>query len=164
MRQGELSAQAGVSDLNAVAANRAADLALLTGERNVQRSQLQTAAIKGRQKANMAANGIDLSSGSALNTLTTTDLFGEIDANTLQADAIRSAWGHRITATNYTNDAIMKRAGASGINPDAAGTASLLGSAGTVAKGWYDYTKGSGGASSSGMSESTRTGRLPGTM
>jgi hypothetical protein len=143
-QQAGLNAAAGVSDSNAALAERNAHYALLAGERAYQRSRLQTAQIKGRQRLALAANGVDLGSGSAAALQTTTDYIGEVDANTIEANAVREAWGHRVQATNFTNDAIMKRAGASGINPSAAGLGPLLGGAGTVAKEWYKSSTASG--------------------
>ena len=65
----------------------------------------------------------------------------EIDASTLTANAVRTAWGYRIQATNYQNDALTKRATASAISPNKSAISSLLGDAGNVAESWYSLSK-----------------------
>jgi hypothetical protein len=89
----------------------------------------------------MAANGVDLGDGSAAEVQATTDVMGELDANTVHANAVRSAWGYRTQATNSQNDAVMRRSAADGISPGTSAMSSLLGSAGTVAQGWYRLKK-----------------------
>jgi hypothetical protein len=89
----------------------------------------------------LAANGVDLGEGSAANILTTTDVMGEIDANTIAGNAVRSAWGYRTQAVNQTNQALTSRTAAGAINPGQAGFTSLLTGAGSVASNWYRYDK-----------------------
>ncbi len=108
--------------------------ALLQGEREMQRSRLSTAQLKSTQRASMAANGVDLSEGTPARVLTSTDLLGEIDAQTIQQNALRSAWGYR-------TDAAMKRASADAISPLMAGGVSLLGGGAQVASSWYYLKK-----------------------
>lgn len=136
-QRASLRGQAEVAEINAQTAERAAQAAMLAGQHDEQRSMLQTAALKSTQRASMAANGIDLGEGSAARVLTSTDAMGKIDANTIAANAVRQAWGYRTTATNYSNEALTKRAGADSISPVVSGGASLLSSAGTVAQNWY---------------------------
>jgi len=136
-----LGLQANLSDINARMSESAAQATLLTGQREEQRSDIATANLKGTQRASMAANGIDLGEGTANQILTTTDVMGQVDANTIQANAVRSAWGYRTQAANQTNQANMSRASASAISPLTSATTSLLGSAGSVASNWYLYNK-----------------------
>ena len=89
----------------------------------------------------MAANGIDLSTGTAAEIQTSTDIMKDIDVNTLTLNAIQSAWGYRTQAVNYQSEAAMKRSAAKGINPGQAAFTSLLGSAGSVASSWYALSK-----------------------
>lgn len=114
---------------------RQAQAVLEAGERDVQRSRLQTAQLKGTQRASIAANGIDLGEGSAARVLTSTDLLGEVDAQTIHANAIRNAWGYR-------TDATLKRASASSINPLMSAATSLIGGSGRVAESWYRLSPG----------------------
>lgn len=124
-QQGQLRQQADLAEIQA-------QRTLQSGERDMQRSRLQAANLKGAQRAGIAANGIDVGVGSAAQVLTSTDVLGEIDANTIEANAVRSAWGYR-------TEAIMKRGSADAISPGMAGATSLLGSAGKVADSWYRF-------------------------
>jgi hypothetical protein len=136
-KQASLNGAASISDINAGLAERQAQQTILAGQRSVQSSRLRTAQLKGRQRASLAANGVDIGVGSALNILGTTDIMGELDAQTIEQNAIQSAWGYRMQATNYTNDANLKRAGASAINPSGEAFTSALTSARSVASSWY---------------------------
>ena len=132
-----LSAQAGLADTNARVAEMAAQSTLAQGQKEVGRLTLRAGQLKSTQRAGMAANGIDLGVGSAAETLASTDIMKEIDANQLQANAVAAAWGQRIQGVNYQNDALTKRATASSISPFSAAATSLMGSAGKVASSWY---------------------------
>jgi hypothetical protein len=70
-----------------------------------------------------------------------TDIMKEIDANTLTANAARSAWGYRAQAVNFQNEALTQRATAKAIRPGMSAMSSLLGSAASVAGSWYDLNK-----------------------
>ncbi len=136
-QKSSLNYQASVDDLNAAQSEKTAESVLAQGNQQVQSSELRTADLKSEQRAGLAANGVDLGVGSAANILTSTDVMGKIDANTIAANAVQSAWGYRTQATNQANDALIKRAGAKSINPTMAAASSLLGSAGPVASSWY---------------------------
>ncbi len=136
-----LNLQADLADINARMSESAAQSTLLTGQRQEQQSRIATANLKGTQRASMAANGIDLGEGTAAQVLTSTDVLGEVDANTIQANAVRAAWGQRAQGVNQTNQALMSRASADTINPTTASFTSLLGSAGSVATSWYSMSK-----------------------
>jgi hypothetical protein len=136
-QQSGLRFQADIADVNARIAELGAQSALDRGQRQVGALTLQAGRLKSRQRAAMAANGIDLGVGSAAEVQASTDIMKEIDVDTIIANAVRTAWGYRVEATNYQNDAMMKRATARTISPLATGVASLLGSAGSVASTWY---------------------------
>jgi hypothetical protein len=136
-----LGFSATLDNLNASAAERTAQAALLAGQHTEQAIDLNTAALKGKQITGMAANGIDLGSAGAARVLTSTDVMGAADAATANANAVRAAWGYRTQATNFQNAALMKRAGANSISPLMSGASSLLGSAGSVASSWYQLKK-----------------------
>lgn len=108
--------------------------ALLQGQREEQRSRLNTANVKSAQRAAMAANGVALDEGSALAVQTGTDLIGESDAEQIRANALKQAFGYRV-------DQIMKRAQSDAISPGMAAMTSLLGSGTRVAEGWYSLQK-----------------------
>ena len=136
-----LQMQANLADTNAQIAELGAQSALAQGAKEEQRSRLQTTALKKSQRVAMAANGVDLGQGSAAEILTSTDLMGDIDANTIKANAVRNAWGYRTQATNYQNQALTNRASASSISPMGGAVSSLLGSAGAVGQSWYQFNQ-----------------------
>lgn len=138
-----LEGQADIADINARALESTAQSTLLTGQREEQKSRIATANLKGKQRAALAANGVDLGVGSAENVLTTTDLMGEVDANTIAANAVMSAWGYRTQAVNETNKARSARTASSAISPESAAFTSLIGGASQVAPSWYQMGGGS---------------------
>lgn len=56
--------------------------------------------LKGKQKAALAAQGIDISSGSAADILRETDTNAAIDALTIRNNAWRQAWGFGVESAN----------------------------------------------------------------
>jgi hypothetical protein len=132
-----LGLQANLAEINARMSESAAQQTLLSGQREEQKSMIATANMKGAQRASMAANGIVLGEGTANQVVTSTDVLGEIDANTLHANAVRSAWGYRVQGVNQTNQALTSRSAADTINPGMSAATSLVGSAASVASSWY---------------------------
>jgi hypothetical protein len=133
----QLSLQADLARINARMAESSAQSTLLSGQRQEQGQRLKTSQLKGTQRARMAASGVDLTSDTALNILTGTDVMGEIDANTIAANAVRAAWGYRTEGTNSQIAATMSDANARAINPSLSAATSLLGNAGSVASNYY---------------------------
>lgn len=130
-----------IDDINASTAEQSARSALQAGQREVQRSQIATANLKGTQQATFAANGVDLGEGSAARVLTDTDVMGAIDKNTIAANAVRAAWGYRTQGVSSRIDGVMNRSAADAMNPALSGATSMLGSAGQVASNWYAMNK-----------------------
>lgn len=136
-----LKGQAAVADVNARIAELGAQSALLQGQQQVGALTLKAGQLKSSQRASMAANGIDLGVGSAAEIQASTDIMKEIDANTLTANAVRSAWGYRTQAVNFENEALTKRATAGAINPFGSAAGTLLTNATHVASSWYSLNK-----------------------
>lgn len=136
-QKSQLRIQAILDGINAKAAGTAADSALAAGQHEEQGSMLRTAQLKSTQQADFAAGNIDLGEGSAARVLTSTDVMGAIDKNTIAANAVRQAWGYRTGAVNASNQGRFASAGADATNPGMGAGASLLGSAGSVAQSWY---------------------------
>ncbi len=137
-----LEFQAELAKINARLAESSAQSILLQGQQQIGALTLSAGQLKGRQRASLAANGVSLGEGNAAEIQASTDIMKTIDANTLEANAVRSAWGARSEATNYQIEALSAKASASGINPFASFATSLLGSAGSVAQSWYQQSKG----------------------
>lgn len=136
-----LNGQADIADINARIAEIGAQSVLSQGRAQTNAIGLQAGQLKGRQRVALAANGVDLGEGSAAEVQTGTDMMKEIDRNTAEANAIRSAWGYRTQATNMKNDALMKRATADSISPGMQAFSTLLSEGGKVAGSWYSMSK-----------------------
>lgn len=137
----QLSFEAGMADINARIAEIGARQELLNGQKQVGSLTLQAGQLKSKQRTAMGANGIDMSEGNAVELRASTDLMKEIDVNTIEANAVRSAWGYRTQGANYQAEAATKRGTASGISPFGSAAGSLLSGAGQVASSWYQYNK-----------------------
>lgn len=90
---------------NAKTEDVAAADALARGEEEAIAHGRQVAALRGTQTASMAAEGLELGFGSALDVETDTDLLAAEDANRIRQNASREADSHRISAVNYRAEA-----------------------------------------------------------
>lgn len=136
-----LETQAYLAETNAKIAEIGAQSALYQGQQQVGALTMKAGQLKSKQRASMAANGIDLGVGNAAEIQASTDIMSQTDANTLEANAVRNAWERRTQAVNYQNEALTSRATASGVSPGGSMFSSLLGSAGSVASSWYSLNK-----------------------
>lgn len=132
--------QAQVSANNAKIAEWNAQDALRRGEQAEIDQRRKMAALKGNQRATLAARGLDISEGSALNILTDTDYFGEYDALTIRNNAEKQAWGARVEGNNASANSELLRMRAAAENPIMEGAGTLLAGAGSVADRWYRYS------------------------
>jgi hypothetical protein len=139
--QSALNFQSDMMKINARMAERSAQSVLLQGQQQVANLTLRSGKIKSAQRVALAANGVDLGEGNAAEIQATTDLMTELDKNTIEANAVRSAWGYRTQGVNASNQALMSSTSAQSINPNNAAMSSLMGSAGNVAQSWYAMNK-----------------------
>lgn len=121
--QQALNEQARIVDFQAKDAERRGALTL-------NKHRLNVAQIKGTQRAALAARGLALDEGSALNILQDTDYLSEVDASTIQDNTAREAWALRTNASQLRSRAAQER-------PGLAAATSLLSGATGVAKSWY---------------------------
>lgn len=133
----QLAFEASMARINARISELGARSAFERGQKEVASLTMQAGQLKSRQRAAMASNGIDLGEGNAAEVQASTELMKELDKQTLEANAVRSAWGYRVEASNMQSAAMMKEGSAAGISPLMAGASSLLTAAGKVAKSWY---------------------------
>lgn len=140
----QLANEAELADINAKIAEQGAETATIAGQKQESAIRSRTAQVKSSQRAGLAASGVDLGTGSAANVLTTTDVMGEMDANTAAINTLMSAWGYRTQASNFRSSAAMSRANSSAISPGSAAVSTFLTSAPSVALGWYKASKGVG--------------------
>lgn len=148
LQQSYLDAQAYTADTNAKIAELGAKSALLQGQQRTAALTLQAGQLKSKQRVALAANGVDLGEGSAAEQLASTEVMKEIDKSVIEANTIQTAWGYRMQATNFSNQAIGSRAGATAtgrlagsISPFSTGLSAMLNSATTVAPQWYKFSR-----------------------
>ena len=99
------------SDFNTKLAALQANDAIARGNFSARQAELQTKGIIGKARAGLAASGVALDSGSALQIQSQDAVIGELDAQMLRNNAAREAWG--ITTENtLTNLGQKQRADA----------------------------------------------------
>jgi hypothetical protein len=127
--------QAAVDQQNAILAMRQANDARERGAREELNHYRRLSQLRGQQVAAMAANGIDVSFGSALDTQVDTAILGAEDAQTLRENTINEIQGYEINAENYRSRAAAARAaGQTALVSGAIGAGStLLGGASQLA-------------------------------
>jgi hypothetical protein len=94
---------------NAVLAEEQAKDALARGETGVQQIRGETAQLLGTQRAALAAQGIDIQTGSAAEVQQDTTALGELDILTIRANAAREARGLTFEASQYRTAAAFTR-------------------------------------------------------
>lgn len=129
--------QASVANQNAAMANANASDAITRGQTAVVNSELRTRQLQGTQAAQMAANGVDLGSGSPLSILSDTQFMGGNDATVIQNNALKEAYGYQVQAANYTSNADLLTYRANSNSPTTSAETALLTGAGSVASRWY---------------------------
>lgn len=145
-QRSSLDYQASVAANNTQLATDKASVAIDNGQVAVQNQDLKTAQTFGMQRADLAANGVDLGQGSANDILASTKLMGERDADQLQTNALRDAWGYKTQATDDTSNAAALKAMAGSVSPSSAALTSMIGSAGQVSSAWKTYSASVNGA------------------
>lgn len=135
IQQGQAQAQASkynakVAEMNATLADRKSRDALERGKIEEQNKRQEISQLQGRQKAAMAANGVDLTFGSPLDTMVDTATLGELDALTVRRNANREAYDYEVQGVNQRSGAALDR-----MNAKSATTGSYLAAAGTVLGG-----------------------------
>lgn len=105
--QQQAKAQRQAGETNAAIANqnkKIADLnaqdALNQGAADAAEKRTKTRLILGQQRAAIAANNVELSTGTALEVLGDTALFGATDEQRLRENASRRAWGFQVQGQN----------------------------------------------------------------
>jgi TolA-binding protein len=149
-RQANYMAQ--VARNNQTIAQRNATLATQEGEAAAQQQELRTRSITGSQKAALAAQGGDITTGSNKNIIGDTAMAGQADVDAIKYNAALKAYGYNLQAAG---------AGASASNYSAAATnatanlpftigSTLLGGASSAAGKWYDYMRANPGGGGGG--------------
>lgn len=91
--------------------------ALQRGEIDAQNAMRDKSQLIGRQRAALAASGVDMTQGSALDLLSSTEFLSQQEVNTIQNNAAREAWGYDVQGSNYQSNAEFERWKAKNANP-----------------------------------------------
>lgn len=98
--QAEGAASKTLANANARFSDLAADDAVIRGEKEAVRIKRDTKRLIGSQRVALAAQGIDVGSGSALDVQEDTAAFGATDAETARNNAWREAMGYKVQAAD----------------------------------------------------------------
>ncbi len=102
-------AQAFANEVNARISEKMAEDAIARGHEREGISRQKTKKTRGSQRASLAAQGIRVDTGSALDVQLETEDIGEINAVTIRNNALREAFGHHSQAANYMTQAGLDR-------------------------------------------------------
>lgn len=136
--------QARVAENNAKIAQWQAEDAIRRGQEEEAAHRMKVAQLAGKQNAELAARGLDVGFGSALDILTGTYLMGEVDAGRIRENAARESWGRQAQAMNYQADAGLLQNRANRESPGVAAFSTLLDKGSTVADRWNTYKQNTG--------------------
>ena len=121
---------ASVMERNAQNAELRAQDSEARGEIEEKQHRQRVAGLKGEQRSVLAASGVVVDEGSALETLQDTTRFGELDALTIQHNTAMEAWGIRNEKANYQSQANLSRFDKK--SPNLAATSTLLTGTGSL--------------------------------
>lgn len=132
---------AAVARNNQIAANYAAQDAIQRGKIDRAKAAIATRQRIGAQRAALAAAGVDVNSGSPLDLQSETARLGEHDELVALNNAQREALGFTTQANNFGGEVGLHSASASNAlaSGKTAATATLIGTAGSVASKWYNF-------------------------
>lgn len=112
-----LEQQADIAGENATLAGIQARDAIDDGRNSVTDYQRNLSGFKSSQINALAENGIDVSQGSAIDILASTEMMAQNDIDTLKYNAAMKSWGHRVQETNYINQKNSLTAQAKSVRP-----------------------------------------------
>lgn len=95
------SFQEDIANRNAQQADLAAKDAVARGEVAVENQRNRVRGIMGSQAAAIGASGVQGGTGTTGDVLTQTATLGELDAQTIRANAYREAWGYKAQGANF---------------------------------------------------------------
>lgn len=94
-----------VAENNAKVADIRAQEELRKGAQEDLQQRWKIRALAGKQATAIGANNVVGSTGTALDILGETAMFGEVDLNTIRNNAARASWGHKVEASNLRAEA-----------------------------------------------------------
>jgi hypothetical protein len=108
-QQAQANYSAQVSENNAKSAEVMALDAHRRGAEAEERQRMLTRQRIGAQRVALAANGLDIGTGTAVDLVAETAGFGEMDALTIRTNAAREAWGYKVEAFDHRKRAEITR-------------------------------------------------------
>jgi len=108
--QSAARAQAAAEEQNARISDEQAKDAIRRGGYEELKHRRQMSILQGSQRAALAASGVSVDSGSALDIQEAGIREGEQDASVIRINAAREAWGYQVQAVNHRNAASAARA------------------------------------------------------
>ena len=140
-QQASAKANAQIQQNNATIEQQNATNAAQEGEVNAAAEEMKTRAAVGSELAAQGANGVDVNSGSNLDTRLSESKIGQLNAVNIRANAARLAYGHETAAQNAENAAALDTAEAKQAMPAAelGAGASLLSGFGSAGMKYADY-------------------------
>ncbi|MBC6802880.1 hypothetical protein [Acinetobacter baumannii] len=112
-----LKQQENLALYNATLSDNQARQAIEDGTNAVTDYQRNVSAFKSSQINALAENGIDVSQGSAIDLLASTEMLAQGDIDSIKYNAALQSWGHKVQETNYRNQAENYRVAAKSIRP-----------------------------------------------
>lgn len=140
--------QAKVAKKNAEIAQQNAGQERQSGIEEARLQRIKTLQTIGVQQTAMAANGIDIGSGTALDMIEDTAQMGELDALTIKYNSERNALNYEQQASNFLNQSNLDKMSAKNVSSASKinaistglnGIGSGLGSLGQVSGKWKNY-------------------------
>lgn len=130
--------QAGVAQINAQINQQNAAWARDTGDVQAEESGLKTAGQIGETTVIQGASGIDVNTGSAVQTRQSETQIGQFDENVIRANAAKKAYGFEVeSAKDVSQAGVYKQAATQSIQAgDVSMIGSLLGTASSVSSKW----------------------------
>jgi hypothetical protein len=132
---------ADVATANAAQAEQNAQISSQSGIQQEAMQEQKTRAEVGQMKANQAASGVDVHSGSALDVRSSAAELGELDALTVRSNATREAYGYKTQAIGFEGQGQLDKM--EGQNAETAGYVgaanTFLGSTGSAATNFAKY-------------------------
>lgn len=128
--------QAQAARTNVVYSKMKATHEIMAGQFQEQQILMKGAQVKGAQITALAASGIEMGSGTALDQLASTDLLKHIDSVNTRYNAEKQAWASRIQAQQFESEAAGADWAGSQISPDQAALWAFMGETGRGMQSW----------------------------
>ena len=130
--------QAQVAKNNATIAQQNARYATTAVEIQASERSQQAAATQGRIRTAIAANGVDVNTGSASDVQSSQRQIGQLDTENVMQSALLNAYGYRTQAAGYSAQSALDTAQSSQAVEGGilSGVGGLLGSAGSIGTKW----------------------------